>query len=200
MTVIRGKDDQKPIKLSCLPDGDVYVGKPFQQDCLRRKRLREDGKISENYCVRTTCSKNGMPCFPPEMRYQERICHTKLGSPLSVKTSNEKILEELKFLYNTTKENNICCNDSSNYLKYLGKDCNKIPLEHLKNPKCNFTDTFSLYPCSKDNQQKNSKFCKIPGLNCVAVLSYTSNCGKTKPFHCDFEDLPCKSITGLKWN
>ena len=200
VTVIKGQEDQMPIKPSCLPDGDVYVGKPFQQDCLRRKRLQEDGKLSETYCVRTTCSKNGISCFPPEMRYQDSICQTRLGSPFSVKTNNEKILEELKFMYNTTKENNICCNNSSNYLKYLGKDCNKIQLEHLKDPKCNFTDTFSLHPCSKTNQQENSKLCKIPGLNCVAVLSYTSNCGKTKPFHCDFEDLPCKSITGLKWN
>ena len=184
----------------CLPDGDIYVGDPVEQNCLRTKSLHEDGMISETHCIRRTCSQNAMPCFQPEMRHKKSFCKTRLGSPLSIRAKDDNVLEVLKFVFNKTNKNNICCKDSSNYLKYFGRDCKKIRPESLKDPKCNFTDTFALYPCSINNQQEHIKLCKISGLNCVATLSYTSNCNKSKPFHCDFEDLSCDIVSGLKLN
>ena len=200
VTVVRGQEDHLVTSPPCLPDGDIYVGDPVEQNCLRTKSLHEDGMISETHCIRRTCSQNAMPCFQSEMRHKKGFCKTRLGSPLSIRAKDDNVLEVLKFVFNKTNKNNICCKDSSNYLKYFGRDCKKIRPESLKDPKCNFTDTFALYPCSINNQQEHIKLCKISGLNCVATLSYTSNCNKSKPFHCDFEDLSCDIVSGLKLN
>ena len=130
------------------------------------------------------------------MRYKKSICKTQLGYPLSIR-ADENVLGVTKFLFNTTNENNICCKDPSNYLKYFGKECKKIRPKNLKDPRCNFTDVFALYPCSNNNQREHTKLCKISGLSCVVTLSYISHCGKNEPFDCDFEDIPCKSVSGL---
>ena len=190
VAVVREKEILVTSELSCSEDREVFIGEAgFGERCKRRKKLHEDGRLTESRCVKTTCSKYGLPCHPPEVKEQSYECKTNLSVPV-LKTYPASTLDPIKFQFSDSKDSAICCIDEIHYKQYFGRDC--LKLESEVNPECEFSSVYALYPCSDEQLQKNSKFCKIPTLNCVIQISYKSLCGGTQMIPCNVNNVDCK--------
>ena len=190
VSVVREKEILAPSEFSCSEDRDVFIGEAsYGERCKRRKKLDKDGRIMEKRCVKTTCSKYGMPCHPPEVKEQSYECKTNLSVPV-FKNYPSSTLHQMKFQFNDSKDSSICCIDETHYKQYHGRHC--LKLGSVINPKCKFSSEFALYPCSEEQLQKNSKFCKIPNLNCIVQISYKSLCGGTQMIPCNVNNVDCK--------
>ena len=188
--VVREKDVLVTSELSCSEAREVLIGEAgYGARCARRKKLDEDGRITESRCVKTTCSKHGLPCHPPEVKEQSYECKTNLSVP-EFHSYPASTLDLIKFRFSDSKDSAICCIDETHYKQYYGRDCLKLGSE--VNPECRFSSEFALYPCSDERLQKNSKFCKVPDLNCVIQISYKSLCGGTQKIPCDLHNVDCK--------
>ena len=192
--IVRGQEDESRTGLSCSKTREIHVGQESQDEgCARRKRLYEDGRIIETICVKTSCTKNGMPCQPTAVEGLHVECHSKLTSPVFY-TIQKKLLAPVGFSLKTSEESNICCENANDYIRLFGHECNASFLHNIARSECNFSKRFTLYPCSEVKLQENSQFCKFDGLNCVKTKTYLSLCGKIKPFGCNQEDLSCDLI------
>lgn len=192
--IVRGQEDESRTGLSCSKTREIHVGQESQDEgCARRKRLYEDGRIIEKICVKTSCTKNGMPCQPTAVKGLQVECHSKLTTPVLI-TIQKEPLAAVMFSLKTSEESNICCNGTKDYIRLFGHECNASFLHNTYYSKCNFSKRFALYPCSEVKQQEHSQFCKFVGLNCVGMKSYLSFCGKKKPIECNQEDLSCSLV------
>ena len=194
--IVRGQEDEIEswTGLSCSKTREIHVGEESQDEgCTRRKRLYEDGRIIEKICVKTSCTKNGMPCQPTAVKGLQVECHSKLMTPVLI-TIQKEPLAAVMFSLKTSEESNICCNGTKDYIRLFGHECNASFLHNTYYSKCSFSKRFALYPCSEVKQQEHSQFCKFVGLNCVGMKSYLSFCGKKKPIECNQEDLSCSLV------
>ena len=109
---------------------------------------------------------------------------------------NMRITDRLlpkSFLLTTARKQEICCRDSTRYFKLYGPKCGSIKEILKENNICNCSETFSLLPCSSLNQQENSNFCKIRGIDCVLEKSFLSVCSDIHlKSMCDVKNLPCE--------
>ena len=179
--------------LKCSDDREVYVGQVPADGCERRKWLHEDGRIIETRCLTTSCNKNGLPCYKSDFVALFSECHNSLQSPIFMKFPYNSVLKPQTFEFINTKRKEICCRDSTRYFKLYGSKCGSIK-EILKEDNiCNGSETFSLLPCSSLNQQENSNFCKIRGIDCVLEKSFLSVCSDIHlKSMCDVKNLPCE--------
>ena len=192
--IVRRQEDESWTDLSCSKTREIHVGQESQDEgCTRRKRLYEDGRIIEKICVKTSCTKNGMPCQPTAVKGLHVECHSKLMTPVFY-TIQKEPLAAVMFSLKTSEESNICCNGTKDYIRLFGHECNASFLHNIYHSKCSFSKRFALYPCSEVKQQEHSRFCKFVGLNCVGMKSYLSFCGKKKPIECNQEDLSCSLV------
>ena len=194
-SVIRGLNQGSVRNSSCSRSSEIFIGEAGKdQGCSRQKHLNEDGKITETRCVKTSCSKHGLPCHSAAITQLNTECHGELFSPVFRKTKKE-ILSPMKFKLTTHRESDICCSDSTEYWKYFGNDCKILLPKNLKTSQCKFTQQFAHYPCIPNvDRQENSKFCKYPNLNCVLMAASLSFCNKTMQLACNVQDLSCLSV------
>ena len=109
------------------------------------------------------------------------------------------ILKPPMFEFGNTKIKEICCHNSSEYLKFYGSDCTMINNFVNRSSHCQYSELFSLLPCSSLNLQENSKFCKLSGLDCIAQKSFLSVCSDIElKSVCDIKNLPCGDVVRLQ--
>ena len=144
--------------------------------------------------MKTSCSKYGVPCYLPEVKEANYECNANLSVPV-FKTYPFSNLDQVTFRFDNSEDSAICCIDKTHYKQYHGKDCLKLNSAII--PKCKFSSEFALYPCSKKRQQERSKFCKVPGWECVVQTTYVSLCGGIEQFPCDVKNVNCERSTNV---
>ena len=191
--VVRGQKQEIVGNISCSEGREIYVSKAGQnKGCSGKKYLHEDGKITENKCVKTSCTKHGLPCHPDTIDKIDAECHGQLQSPLFIIRLNSfGTPRNLSFVKKRTRD--YCCIDSSNYLQFFGNDCLDIKFSNISKI-CKFSERFEIQPCLNIGQQKISTYCAPPNRDCVISSTSLSICEKTTPVahFCDIDDLNCK--------
>ena len=203
VAVLRGGVSQMgPLDgLKCSDDREVFVGQQPRNDgsCVRRKWLQEDGRITEARCVTTMCSKNGLPCNKQIVQILYSECQKYLHSPMFMNYPEKSTLQPMFFEFKEFERKDMCCQNSSINLKVYGKECVSNNNSFLMSNYCKFSELFSLFPCSPQNLQDNSKFCKISGLDCVLEKSFLSICTNIEPKSiCDIKNLYCGDVRKLQ--
>ena len=199
VAVVRGVEQDDVVKgLKCSDNREVYVGEQPSEGCVRRKWLHEDGKITETRCVRTSCTKHGLPCYQSTVKASHSECHSYLKSPVFMKHPENSKLQLLRFQFADDKQKEICCQDSYEYFRFYGSECRKFNNAVNASQNCKFSEVFSLIPCSSLNNQENSKFCKLTGFDCIAQISFTSVCSdKEVKTACDIKKLSCANVVTM---
>ena len=193
--VVRGQEDERQTSLSCSNRREIHLGEERQdKGCTRRKHLREDGKIIEQICIKTSCTKNGMPCQPTAVKQSHVECHTKLSSPVILDSELTRSIQ-INLTFAGGKVSDSCCIDSSNYLQFIGKHCLNLDFLNLSKLDCVFGETFKIQPCQR-GRQEHSKFCNFPGLDCTISSTFLSFCEKTTHIKdiCDIADFDCNKV------
>ena len=197
-SVIRGQNQGSVRNSSCSRSSEIFIGEAGKdQGCSRQKHLNEDGKITETRCVKTSCSKHGLPCHTAVITKLNTECHGELFSPVFRNSRSILFSKDLNFLNEKTQ--NFCCFDSSNYIQYFGNSCNSLRLSTFLNQTCKFSETFRIRPCLGVGQQKLTKFCTVSNKDCVISLTTLSICEKpvSVPHFCDIDDFDCKKVQTL---
>ena len=197
-SVIRGQNQGSVRNSSCSRSSEIFIGEAGKdQGCSRQKHLNEDGKITETRCVKTSCSKHGLPCHTAAITKLNTECHGELFSPVFRNSRSILFSKDLNFLNEKTQ--NFCCFDSSNYIQYFGNSCNSLRLSTFLNQTCKFSETFRIRPCLGVGQQKLTKFCTVSNKDCVISLTTLSICEKpvSVPHFCDIDDFDCKKVQTL---
>ena len=193
--VVRGQEDNRQPSLSCSNGREIHIGEEREdKGCTRRKSLLEDGKIVEAVCIKTSCTKNGMPCQPTAVKQSHVECHTKLSSPL-ILDSELALSTPINLTFVGGKVSDSCCIDSSNYLQLIGKECVNLNLTNSIKTDCIFGETFTIQPCQR-GQQEHTKFCNFPYSDCAISSTFLSLCEKTTYIKniCDIEDFYCNKV------
>ena len=197
--VVRGQKQDLLKTFSCSKGSGIYIGKAGKdKSCSRKKRLREDGTITEEICVKTSCSKHRLPCQPDAINKVHVQCHKHLHTPLFF--GGLSSLTPVNFVFAEERISGMCCVNSSNYLQFIGQDCFDFSLFNITNDICHFSEIFRIQPCSNIGQQKHTKYCKFPNKECVVSSTSLSFCEKTNYITniCDIDDFNCDSVKSMK--
>jgi hypothetical protein len=203
VSVVRGEPGSVEVSglTTCSDNREVFVGEELETEsgCVQRKWLHENGSITERKCVRKTCMRDGLPCYPPILKYEHHECKQIIHLPLfSSLHQKENVLSPQTFSFISNQTTEICCKSSSEYMNLYGIGCSQLHADILSHPKCLFSKAFSLYPCCNKNCQENTKFCLLPDIVCIVQVSFATSCGKTEPWNTCDKDISCKNVIGLK--
>ena len=182
------RDIEKELKCSnsnVVSIGEEMERKLYTDTCRHGKFLQNNGSVSEQFCIRSTCSKLGSSCpksfIFPEDDFPIRLpCSLTNGSIVTLQSA-DKILTPARLPAKHRIEQNpdYCCHGTntsqSSYLEVLGEGCfdewRDVATFHQW---CHFTPWVKGV-CDREMLQVY-RLCMVPGLPCVIREYFVHAC------------------------